>query len=108
MRFPRAHPSPAGERMRWSIIRLIWFRELRDQLRDRRTVLMMVVLPLVLYPALGLGVLQFAFGFLKRQSLVGVVGADNLPGSGLADDRADPRAATAWLAVTPNGAGGGL
>ena len=36
--------------MRWSIIRLIWFRELRDQLRDRRTVFMIAVLPLVLYP----------------------------------------------------------
>src|SRR5439155_172651 len=26
--------------MRWSIIRLIWLRELRDQLRDRRTLFM--------------------------------------------------------------------
>src|SRR5262245_6895962 len=38
--------------MRWSIIRLIWFRELRDQLRDRRTVFMIVLLPIVLYPLL--------------------------------------------------------
>src|SRR5436309_3050550 len=30
--------------MRWSIIRLIWLRELRDQLRDRRTVFMIAVL----------------------------------------------------------------
>ena len=45
--------------MRWSIIRVIWFRELRDQLRDRRTVVMMAVLPLVLYPVLGIGVFQF-------------------------------------------------
>src|SRR5262249_9387773 len=29
--------------MRWSMIRLIWFRELRDQLRDRRTVFMIAV-----------------------------------------------------------------
>src|SRR5438034_624090 len=34
--------------MRWSIIRLIWLRELRDQLRDRRTLFVMVVLPLLL------------------------------------------------------------
>ena len=41
--------------MRWSIIRLIWVRELRDQLRDRRTIFMIAVLPLLLYPLLGLG-----------------------------------------------------
>ena len=39
---------------------------LRDQLRDRRTVFMIVVLPLILYPALGAVGLQFA--------LVGTVG----------------------------------
>ena len=44
--------------MRWSIIRLIFFRELRDQLRDRRTVFMIAVLPLVLYPVLGTAVVQ--------------------------------------------------
>ena len=43
--------------MRWSIIRLIWLRELRDQLRDRRTVFMIVGLPLLLYPLLGFAVL---------------------------------------------------
>ena len=49
--------------MRWSMIRLIWFRELRDQLRDRRTVFMIAVLPLILYPVLGAAVLQlFAAG----------------------------------------------
>ena len=39
--------------MRWSIIRVIWLRELRDQLRDRRTVFMIVVLPLLIYPLAG-------------------------------------------------------
>ena len=33
--------------MRWSIIRTIWHRELRDQLRDRRTLLMILGLPLL-------------------------------------------------------------
>jgi sodium transport system permease protein len=65
--------------MRWSIIRLIWFREMRDQLRDRRTVFMIVVLPLLLYPILGFGVLQFAFGFVQQQSVVGVCGLEHLP-----------------------------
>jgi sodium transport system permease protein len=64
--------------MRWSIIRLIWFRELRDQLRDRRTVIMMAVLPLVLYPALGFGVVQFALSFATKPLVVGVYGAENL------------------------------
>jgi sodium transport system permease protein len=65
--------------MRWSIIRLIWFRELRDQLRDRRTLFMVAVLPLVLYPILGVVVLQFALGFVERPSLVGIRGGEHLP-----------------------------
>jgi sodium transport system permease protein len=62
--------------MRWSIIRLIWLRELRDQLRDRRTLFMIAVLPLLLYPVLGFAVLQYAFGFSEKPSLVGIVGAE--------------------------------
>src|SRR5438552_2715562 len=58
--------------MRWSIIRLIWFRELRDQLRDRRTLFMIAVLPLVIYPILGFAVLQFAMGFEERSSTIGI------------------------------------
>ena len=60
--------------MRWSIIRLIWLRELRDQLRDRRTLFMIVVLPLFLYPVLGYVVLHFTLGFRQKPSVVGVVG----------------------------------
>ncbi|MCI0379219.1 MAG: ABC transporter permease subunit [Gemmataceae bacterium] len=59
--------------MRWSIIRLIWLRELRDQLRDRRTLFMVAVLPLLLYPVLGFAVLQFALGFQQKPSVVGIV-----------------------------------
>jgi sodium transport system permease protein len=68
--------------MRWSIIRLIWLRELRDQLRDRRTVLMMAVLPLLLYPALGFGVFQFALTFATKTNVVGIYGAENLSPDG--------------------------
>ena len=64
--------------MRWSIIRLIWMRELRDQLRDRRTLFMVVVLPLLLYPVLGFAVLRFALGFTEKTSIVGVVRTDGL------------------------------
>lgn len=59
--------------MRWSIIRLIWLRELRDQLRDRRTLVMIAGLPLLLYPVLGLAVTQLARGFVEQPSPVGIV-----------------------------------
>jgi sodium transport system permease protein len=59
--------------MRWFIIRTIWFREMRDQLRDRRTLFMILGLPLVLYPLLGFAVLQFAVGFTEKPSVIGVV-----------------------------------
>lgn len=62
--------------MRWSIIRLIWLRELRDQLRDRRTLFMIVGLPLILYPTLGIVVLTFAFQFFEKPSVIGVVVTD--------------------------------
>jgi sodium transport system permease protein len=89
--------------MRWSIIRLIWLRELRDQLRDRRTLFMIAVLPVLLYPILGVGVLQFALGFLKKQGSVGVVGAENLPSWRPERAEVQPLAVAAWLAWTPNG-----
>jgi sodium transport system permease protein len=58
--------------MRWSIVRLIWWRELRDQLRDRRTVFMIAFLPLVLYPLLGFGVMHFAMRFVQTTTRVGI------------------------------------
>ncbi|MCS7045235.1 MAG: ABC transporter permease subunit, partial [Gemmataceae bacterium] len=60
----------------WSIIRLIWWRELRDQLRDRRTLFLIGGLPLLLYPVLGYAVLHFAFSFQQKPSVIGVVGGD--------------------------------
>ena len=45
--------------MRWSIVRVIWMRELRDQLRDRRTIFMIAVLPVLLYPLAGLGLARW-------------------------------------------------
>ena len=41
-------------------VRLIFLREVRDQLRDRRTLFMIAVLPLLLYPSLGVGVMQMS------------------------------------------------
>src|SRR5262249_45739674 len=65
--------------MRWSLVRLIWFRDLRDQLRDRRTIFMIAVLPLLLYPVLGVGVVQFALGVAEKPSVIGIAGSQYLP-----------------------------
>ena len=59
--------------MRWFIIRTIWFREIRDQLRDRRTFFMILGLPLILYPLLGFAVVKVAVEFTEKPSVVGVV-----------------------------------
>ena len=91
--------------MRWSIIRTIWLREMRDQMRDRRTLLMIFGLPVVLYPLLGFAVLQFAVGFAEKPMSIGVV-----TGSTEQKDfppREPPQAgmsvapALAWLSATP-------
>ena len=41
--------------MRWWVVRTVLRRELRDVLRDRRTLFAMLVLPVILYPVLMLG-----------------------------------------------------
>jgi len=46
--------------MNWHHIQLIFFRELRDQLRDRRTMFTICALPMLLYPLMGLLMLQLA------------------------------------------------
>jgi sodium transport system permease protein len=67
--------------MRWSNLFLIFRREVRDQIRDRRTLFMIFVLPILLYPILGIGVLKFASAFEQKPRLVVVVGAEYLPSS---------------------------
>src|SRR3954447_1299723 len=103
-------PPPGRRRrtdpMRWPIIRLIWVRERRDPLRDRRTLFMIAGLPLLLYPVLGFAVLQFAVGFVEKPSVLGVVRgpyrSEDFP------PRA-PSGLMACLAVPPAGtAGAGL
>ena len=65
--------------MRWTVVRLIFCRELRDQLRDRRTIFMIAVVPLLLYPLFGAGVLQFAVGFAEKPAVIGIAGSHYLP-----------------------------
>ena len=91
--------------MRWSIIRLICTRELRDQLRDRRTIFMIAVLPILLYPVLGAALLQFA-GFSEKPSVIGIVGREHLPELKATSFGYCPPPVTAWFSVTPASAFG--
>ncbi len=52
--------------MNWSNVKMIFQREVRDQLRDRRTLFMIAVLPIFLYPLLGMSFFQIA-QFLREQ-----------------------------------------
>src|SRR5947208_7933971 len=89
--------------MRWSLIRLIWFRDLRDQLRDRRTIFMIAVLPLLLYPVLGVAVLQFAVSGGKKPTTLGVCGGQHLPALTPVSTELSPLLAVAGLTATPDG-----
>ena len=65
--------------MRWSNVKLIFTRELRDQLRDRRTLLTVLVLPLLLYPLMGMALLQVSQFMREHPTKIWVVGLENLP-----------------------------
>ena len=68
--------------MSWRNIRLIYAREIRDQLRDRRTLFMIAVLPLLLYPLLGMSVFQLSQFLRKSEPKVVVVGSEELKAGG--------------------------
>ncbi len=65
--------------MSWKNIKLVFLREVRDQLRDRRTLFMITILPVLLYPMLGLGIVQMMLTFTEQQRVVVVLNADQLP-----------------------------
>jgi sodium transport system permease protein len=65
--------------LRWSNVLVIFRREVRDQLRDRRTLFMIFVLPMLLYPILGIGVVQLSAAFEQKARTVVVVGPEFLP-----------------------------
>ncbi|HJN10468.1 MAG TPA: ABC transporter permease subunit/CPBP intramembrane protease [Pirellulaceae bacterium] len=65
--------------MKSSNVKWVFLREVRDQLRDRRTLFTIVVLPLLLYPLLGMSFLQIAQFQRENISPVLVIGADSLP-----------------------------
>jgi len=67
--------------MRWSVVRLIAVREGRDQLRDRRTLFLILGLPILMYPLfIGVGIL-FITALKEKKFVIGVVGAEHLPKS---------------------------
>jgi sodium transport system permease protein len=67
--------------MNWSNVKLILHREVRDQLRDRRTLFMIAVLPLLLYPLLGMSMFQVMQFVSEHPTHVLIIGAEELPDS---------------------------
>jgi sodium transport system permease protein len=64
--------------MKLQNIKLILGREIRDQLRDRRTLFMIAVLPLLLYPLLGMSFLQVSQFLKEHPTRVLIVGGEEL------------------------------
>ncbi len=93
--------------MRWSIVRLIAFRELRDLLRDRRTLFLVLVLPIFLYPGLGLVGLVLSLGMVERPSIVGVL-ADTawFPPPAPSGIGGSPVPVASWFALLPGQSSG--
>jgi sodium transport system permease protein len=68
--------------MNWSKVKLIFLRETRDQLRDRRTLFTILVLPLLLYPMMAIvmvQVTQFMSEHATHVKLIGVPASAQLP-----------------------------
>lgn len=67
--------------MNFAKVKLIWLRELRDQLRDRRTLFTVAVLPILLYPLMGIVVLQVSQFTGHKVVRIWVVNSHHLPPS---------------------------
>ncbi|MGH7137810.1 MAG: ABC transporter permease, partial [Pirellulales bacterium] len=88
--------------MNWSNVKLIFHREVRDQLRDRRTLFMIAVLPLLLYPLIGMSMFQVMQFVTEHPTKVLIVGAEELPASPKLVD--GPHFDAAWFS-SPDRAG---
>lgn len=94
--------------MNWRNVKLIFARELKDQLRDRRTLFTVLVLPVLLYPLLGMALLQVSQFSQKHSTTIWMVGTNNLPDQPplLIDGELNPqlldRKATSIQMVTEN------
>jgi sodium transport system permease protein len=65
--------------MNWKHVQLIYKREMVDQLRDRRTIFTITILPLLLYPLLGMLMMQVAQFHRESPVKVLVLGHENWP-----------------------------
>jgi sodium transport system permease protein len=65
--------------MNWSHVKLIFHREVRDQLRDRRTMFTICILPLLLYPLMGMVMMQVAQFHREQHVSIAVYGYENWP-----------------------------
>ena len=74
----------------WKNVWLILHREVRDQLRDRRTLFMVLILPIMLYPGLGIGMLQMTMYFTEQPRQVVILNAGELPDPPLVEAGAFP------------------
>lgn len=66
------------KRIRWNCVSLIFAREVRDQLRDRRTLFMIGVLPLLLYPIIGMSFMQMGQFLRHNTSRIEIVSHEPL------------------------------
>jgi len=66
--------------MQWKNVKLIYLREMRDQLRDRRTLFLIAVLPLLLYPLLGMSFFQLTQFLQNHTAKALVLGAEEIEG----------------------------
>ncbi len=82
--------------MTWRNVFLIFRREVLDQLRDRRTLFMVAVLPLLLYPVMGIGMVQMTVMFSEQPRTVVILGANDLPSTPLV---VGDRFATTWFRI---------
>ncbi len=64
--------------MNWNNVKLIFSREMRDQLRDRRTLVLIAVVPVLLYPLMGMTIFQLSQFLSDTAAKVLVVGEDEL------------------------------
>ena len=60
--------SPAASQRLWSQQWQFTLKELRETLRDRRTIITLLAMPLLMYPLLGLGMRFLAVQQLARES----------------------------------------
>ena len=80
--------------MKWRNVFLIFHREVLDQLRDRRTLFMVAVLPLLLYPMMGISMFYMQAIFSEQPRTVVVLGTAELPALPLLDGE---RFAESWF-----------